>query len=318
MTADKKALGQFFTRGNPFRFAPFRAWARAAGLPDARLLEPFAGANHIVATLRAGGLCGAVDSFDLAPAHTDVIARDCLADFPRGYSVTVTNPPWLARNSATRSGIAFPGAGDGDGEQHDDLYKYCLEACLEHCGYAALLMPASYLQSGLRFDRLHTYILLHEMHFNDTENPTCLALFTPRGAREISLYHDNARIGALSELKKHLPVAKTDRRARFNDPDGALGFVSFDNKRAPSIHFCRAGELSDYTVKHSSRFITRISGKFGNAREVDKLIARLNQSIDDFRYNTRDAFLTPFKGIRRDGAYRRRMKFEMARRFINA
>jgi len=318
MNADKKSLGQFFTRGNPFRFAPFRAWARAAGLPGARLLEPFAGANHIVSTLRAGGLCGAVDSFDLEPAHADVARRDCIADFPRGYRVTVTNPPWLARNSATRSGISFPGDGADAGDQHDDLYKYCLEACLAHCDYAALLMPASYLQTNLRFDRLHTYILLHEMHFNDTENPTCLALFTPHGARNINLYHDNTRIGDLAALAKHLPVAKTDRRARFNDPDGALGFVSFDNTRAPSIHFCRAGELSDYTVKHSSRFITRISGKFGNAREVDRLIARLNHAICDFRANTRDAFLTPFKGIRRDGAYRRRMKFKMARNFINA
>jgi len=308
----KKSLGQFFTRGNPFRFAPFRAWADAAGLPDARLLEPFAGANHIVSTLRAGGLCNAVDSFDIKPAHVDVARRDCLTNFPRGYKVTVTNPPWLARNSATRSGIAFPG------EPHDDLYKHCLELCLAHCEYAALLMPASYLQTNLRFDRLHTYILLHEMNFNDTENPACLALFTPHGARSINLYHDNTRIGSLPELEKHLPVAKTDRCARFNDPDGALGFVSFDNTRAPSIHFCRADELANYTVKHSSRFITRISGKFGNAREVDRLIARLNHAICDFRANTRDAFLTPFKGIRKDGVYRRRMKFKMARRFIDA
>lgn len=312
MTADKKALGQFFTRGNPFRFAPFRAWARAAGLPQSRLLEPFAGANHIVDTLRAGGLCGAVDSFDLAPAHADVVARDCLADFPRGYSVTVTNPPWLARNSATRSGIAFPG------DRHDDLYKHCLELCLAHCGYAALLMPASYLQTGLRFNRLHTYILLHEIHFNDTENPACLALFTPRGARAVALYHDNLRIGVLPELKKHLPVAKTDRHVRFNDPDGALGFVSFDNTKAPSIQFCHADALDGYEIKHSSRFITRISGEFGGAREVKRLIARLNRAVDDFRCNTRDAFLTPFKGMRGDGAYRRRMQFSMARNFINA
>lgn len=308
----KKQLGQFFTRGNPFRFAPFRAWAKAAGLPRAKLLEPFAGANHIVTTLRAGGLCHAVDSFDIKPAHADVIKRDCLADFPRNYSVTVTNPPWLARNSATRSGIAFPG------DKYDDLYKYCLEACLTHCGYAALLMPASYLQTNLRFDRLHTYILLHEMNFNDTENPACLALFTPHGARNINLYHDNTRIGTLAELEKHLPVAKTDRRARFNDPDGALGFISFDNTKAPSIQFCRADELDGYEIKHSSRFITRISGEFGGARAVGKLVAELNHAVNKFRGDTRDVFLTPFKGIRRDGCYRRRMKFSLARSFINA
>jgi len=86
----------------------------------------------------------------------------------------------------------------------------------------------------------------------------------------------------------------------------------------PSIHFCNADELRDYEIKHSSRFITRISGAFGDAHEVKILIARLNRAIDDFRYHTRDVFLTPFKGIRGDGAYRRRMKFSMARRFINA
>jgi len=311
----KKQLGQFFTRGNPFRFAPFRAWARAAGLPRAKLLEPFAGANHIVQTLRENNLCNAVDSFDIDPAHGKVTRRDCLADFPTGYRVTVTNPPWLARNSATRSGMPYPNT------RHDDLYKYCLELCLRNCDFAALLMPASYLQTGLYFDRLQCYILLFDAHFNDTENPACLALFGPsklssRG--EINLYHDDAFIGTLAQMRAHLPHAKTDRRVRFNDPDGALGFVSFDNTKTASIQFCRADELDGYEIKHSSRFITRISGAFGGEREVKKLVVKLNDAVGKFRDDTRDVFLTPFKGIRRDGFYRRRMKFSLARSFVNA
>lgn len=312
MNAGKKALGQFFTRGNPFRFAPFREWARVAGLPRATLLEPFAGAGHIVQTLREGGVCDAVYSFDIAPAHEEVAMRDCLADFPAGYTVTVTNPPWLARNSAARNGLPYPA------RRHDDLYKYCLELCLQHCDFAALLMPASYLQSGLFFERLQTYILLHETNFNDTESPACLALFTPQWSTQVGIYYDNTRIGTLAYMQSYLPVEKTNRRARFNDPKGVLGFVSFDNTKTPSIHFCHAEELDGHEIKHSSRFITRISGEFGGAGEINKLISNLNRAVATFRSNTWDVFLTPFKGMRSDGQYRRRMKYALARSFINA
>jgi len=48
------------------------------------------------------------------------------------------------------------------------------------------------------------------------------------------------------------------------------------------------------------------------------MIKKLNKKISTFRESTNDIFLTPFKGIRKDGRYRRRMDFALARDFINA
>ena len=307
--SSKRARGRFYTAGNPFALAPFRDWAKRAGLPGQRVLEPFAGAGSLIKMLRELSLCGDFAAYDIEPAARGVRRRDTLADFPSGFDICVTNPPWLARNSATRRGLPYPGGA------HDDLYKRCLELCLAHCPRVAALVPASFLQSGLFQARLEHYILLHRILFDDTENPVCLALFGPEPTAAVHIHHDGEYVGDLQELARRLPVEKRARGLRFNDPDGALGFISFDDTRRPSIRFCGADEIQDHAIKTSSRFVTRIGGC---GRVTPAQIARLNRSIAAFRRDTADVFLTPFKGLRRDGQYRRRMEFTLARKFINA
>ena len=263
---DKRAHGQFYTRGNPFRLAPFQQWAKKAGLSDQCVLEPFAGANHIINTLREMDLCSAFRSYDITPGDPQVQQRDTIAEFPKGFQVCVTNPPWLARNSATRRGLPCPSQG------YDDLYKHSLDLCLRHCEYVAALVPASYLQSGLFQDRLESYLLLHDAIFDDTENPVCLCLFNPEKTQDISIYDGEKFLETYENLLEHLPEKKEDKRVRFNDPAGELGFISFDNTKEASIGFCAAAEIQEYAIKVSSRFITRISGDLGN---VSKLIERL-------------------------------------------
>lgn len=307
--SSKRANGQFYTLGNPFTLIPFKRWAQSAGLPDTCILEPFAGANNIIETLQSVNLCNSFRSYDLFPASRKVRKRNTILSFPKGFDVCVTNPPWLARNSATRRGLSYPDSA------YDDLYKHCLELCLKHCKYVAALIPASYLQSGLFRDRLKSYILLHSTLFTDTENPVCLSLFTGEYSERIDIYYDNTFVGTLNQLRGMLPDAQCDKKVRFNDPAGKLGFISFDNTKEPSIKFCCVNEIKDYPIKVSSRFITRISGDFDN---ITTLIKKLNKNIQKFRNDTKDIFLTPFKGMREDGQYRRRMEFSLARRFINA
>ena len=306
----KRTRGRFYTRGNPFALRPFANWARAVQLQDARILEPFAGANDIIRALQDLDLCRDFLSCDIAPASPEVQERDTLHSFPEGFDVCVTNPPWLARNSATRRGLRYPDTA------HDDLYKHCLELCLAHCAHVAAIAPASYLHSGLFRERLASYILLHDAGmFDDTENPVCLALFGDAPRRETQVFYDNECIGVLDALERCAPVPHCDRQVRFNDPDGALGLIAFDDTKRPSIRFCKAEEIDRREIKVSSRFRTRISGEFD---VTNAFIRRLNGTVDDFRERTQDLFLTPFKGIRNDGRYRRRMDFRMARKIINA
>ena len=305
----KRGRGQYFTVKNPFDTDIFKIWAMKAGLPNKRILEPFAGANHIIESLQSLGLCDEYVSYDISPAHKDVEFRDTIEAFPTEFNVCVSNPPWLARNSATRRGLPYPT------DRYDNLYKLCLELCLTYCEYVAVLLPASFLQSELFRDRLNSYILLHDLIFDETENPVCLVLFSAKKSREVNIYCDDQFIGALDELEKKMPSSEKKRNVKFNDPAGQLGFISFDNTRERSIRFCDVNEIQDYEIKASSRFITRISGDFEN---VSKLIAELNDMIRIFRDETSDILLTPFKGMRDDGKYRRRMFFSQARKFIDA
>lgn len=306
----KRSKGQYYTLGNPFSLDPFMKWANKIGLSKHRILEPFAGANYIIKSLQSLEICRNFDSFDISPAAREVTCRDTIKSFPEGYRVCVTNPPWLAKNSATRRKLPFPLT------PYDDLYKHCLSLCLQHCDYVAALVPASFLHSNLFRDRLSRYILLHnESTFNDTENPVCLALFGKEASYETSIYYDNSFIGNLRSLEKHIPALHSGSAIKFNDPHGNLGLVTFDNSVEPTIRFCDVEELGQYPVKVSSRFFVRIGCNIGN---IPSAVTKLNDSVARFRSETCDLFLTPFKGLRRDGFYRRRMSFEMARRFISA
>ncbi len=302
---NKRADGRYYTRGDPFSHAAFCEWARVAGLPQAKVLEPFAGANNLIKTLRAAGLCETFAAFDILPGDKSVKRRDTLADFPRGFNVCITNPPWLARNSATRRGLPYPQT------RYDDLYKHCLAECLAHCGYVAALVPESFIRGGLFTPRLSAFVSLNNGMFADTEHPVGLALFVPRALNTI-LYCGATKIGELRRLREYCPPASRDGGGvSFNSPDGNLGLIALDNNFCASIRFCEAAELDGYEVRQSCRAITkiRVPGR--------PQIGAYNRFINSFRKNTMDVFLTAYRGLRKDGFYRRRLDYALARDIIS-
>ena len=309
-TSAKRADGRYFTRRNLFDTPCFRAWAAAAELPQATLIEPFAGRGDLIDMLSELGLCENFRAYDINPAAQRVTRHDSLADFPQG-GVVVTNPPWLARNSATRRGLPFPET------IHDDLYKHCLQTCLDNAGHVAAIIPASFLSAGVFRSRLRAVDMANMPVFQDTENPACLALFAPGESGDVAIYEGGNFVGELSVLERRLPRPKRDIPMRFNAPEGALGFVAFDNTRAESIRFCRGEALRKHRIGATSRMITRIDLQFNC--DLDSLIRKLNRRIQQFRRDTADVFLTPFKGLRKDAPrLRRRMEFRLARKFVAA
>ena len=306
---EKRARGRYFTAANLFDTPHFHAWAADAGLPHEVLLEPFAGGGDLLTMLSDLRLRGDFYACDLFPAAPGIVWRDSLADFPRGFSVVVTNPPWLARNSATRRGLPFPQT------RFDDLYKHCVDLCLRNANYVAAIIPASFLSSGLFRCRLRAVDVAGGAVFRDTENPVCLALFGPQSDGAIAIYQGGVFVDELSELERHLPMPSSRRPLRFNDPEGDLGLIAIDNTRGPSIRFCEGRELADYRVGGNSRMITRIATALPGG--VLRFVDLANRLLDDFRENTADVFLTPFKGLRKDGKYRRRLDFALARDFID-
>ena len=229
---EKRASGRYYTRGNPFLLKPFQTWAKVSNLAQQITLEPFAGAKDIPQLIDAANLrCRDWSLFDIEPGAAGVVQRDTLADFPKGFNVCITNPPWLARNSATRRGLPFPEA-----TRYDDLYKYALEQCLAHCGWVAAIIPEAFIRSGLFLKQLHDFISLvpqtqgpaeqengkrdTSYMFEDTEHPVGLALFTPDATSDVRVWRNNQLLGGINELRRHLPQPSSNRSIVFNDPSG--------------------------------------------------------------------------------------------------
>lgn len=295
----------YTTLFNPFSYNAFTHWIATHNLTDETVLEPFAGCNNIIHMLQGLGLAKTFQSYDLCPQSREVQQRDTLTDYPQGYKVCITNPPWLYKSSAHRRGLNFPDT------PYNDLYKLSLSIALEHTEYVGALLPASFIQSKIFHDRLERIIFLNRPLFTHTESPVCLALFTGKKTKDFEVYDDDSPIGTYTNLQKYLPPT-SKLGIRFNIPDGELGFIAIDNHREPSISFCYGDELSAYKIRQSSRSITRIGG----VRTTASLIQALNTYIASLREKTRDIFLTTFKGLRKDGKYRRRMDYQLTRDII--
>ena len=307
----KKQHGQFFTTGNPFRHPAFTLWA--THFPsDSVILEPYAGANGLIAMLREVGLAKRYSSFDIAPAEATVVLRDVIKDFPKDYKVCVTNPPYLAKNSATRSQTPIPPL-----EGYDNLWKLATVRCLENCDYVAAIIPESFITSGLFTDRLESVISLNFKMFEDTDQPVCLALWGPEKSSSYLIYKGDKSLGTNLSLEKKvnklLPKVEPIKTS-FNDVAGKIGLKAIDNTLSPSIQFIPSNEIATKEIKVSSRHRTRIA--IDSKIPADKIIARANLLLNEYRVITSDVFLTSFRGIREDGSFRRRLDWASAKRIL--
>ena len=308
----KRELGAYYTElFNPFASSVFREWVEDNDIKNKKVLEPFAGNNSIIHFLQEVGMASKYKSYDVSPSAKSVERRNTLNDYPQGFDLCVTNPPWFYRSSAKRRQAKFPDT------EYDNIYKLSLDLALQHNKFIAMLLPASFVacKEERFFDRLDKVILLNRPLFSDTENPVCLALFGKESRRNPIFYDDEVMIGDYKTLLGHMPSSPgtAELNIKFNVPAGELGLIAIDNNKEASIRFCKGEDLNDYEIKHSSRSITRISGDF----KLNKsFLEMLNAQLAEMRKKTADVFLTPFKGLREDGKYRRRMNYSIARELI--
>jgi hypothetical protein len=302
----KRTNGQYFTELNPFNHKGFKEWADECNIKNQNILEPFAGSNNLIEMLKQLGFCTSFTSYDLEPKSNNVKKRDTLESFPQNFNVCITNPPYLAQNSAKRRGL------NSFETNYDDIYKFALSKCLLHCKYVGAIIPASFLNTKLFRDRLSHYILLTDKMFRDTEHPVCLALFSP-ASQDVKIYESQNYLGCLSDFENKMPSRGKSKELQFNNKTGKLGLFAIDNTVNSSIKFCNGEDINPEKITVSSRSITRILID----ADINKLISKLNERLESFREETFDLFLTPFKGLRKDGRYRRRLDFTLARAIIN-
>lgn len=298
--------GRYYTQTNVFECPAFKQWLEAIpNISETTILEPFAGDCAIPMMLSSYKWA----CYDIEPRKGDfkIVKRDTIKKFPSGFKVCITNPPYLAKNSATRRGLNYPEC------DYDNLYKHCLKLMLDSCQYVAAIIPDSFIQSGLFTDRLYGVISIPEKVFADTDYPVCLALFTPDISEDFNIWCGDSFNGTYQELSKYSLEEYNDSRWVFNDADGCIGVVCADGKNS-KIRFVK-GESIDTEVKGSSRFLVRVSGLPDNI-DIDDFILKCNSTLEQYRYNTKNVFLNSFKGLRYDGTYRKRIPFTVVRSIL--
>lgn len=310
----KRLLGQYFTTGNPFMHPAFERWWHESGAGS--VLEPFAGADNLPALLAEAGFDADFTSYDIEPGAPTVTARDTLADFPRGHDVIVTNPPYLARHFARRKGLAVDHLPWG---QFDNLWKVAIDQCLQHAPYVAAILPDSFVTSGLFRPRLRAVVSLTDRTmFQDTETPTCLALWGPDERDDFEIWCAERRLGTYNALTRQIPHATASgERLTFNTVEGQIGLRAIDNTHGPSIAFCPAGAIAEDRVRRTGRLVTRITVTGLAPDAVPDVIREANDRLKAYREATADVLLTAFKGVRKDGMFRRRLDFDTARALLS-
>lgn len=317
--------GQYFTLNNAFTSPAFATWLDLVRqhVPAPRvILEPFAGAGNIPLHLSASTPDFTWACYDIDPSPfpvfpgAKIIQRDVLVAFPAGYQVAITNPPYLARNSARRRHLSFPWS-----SPFGDLYQIALAQMLAHCSFVAAIIPESFITQNLFFDRLSAVVSLKDRLFADTECPVCLVLFVPATLKanpvDFSVWDGSTQLGNFLALSTLLPDPVANEKWVFNDPHGPIGLLACDNQRNASIRFALASSsgISSAEIKVSSRARTRIGNPTGFSSAL--LVASANQLLNVWRSDSHDILLTPFKGLRQDGSWRRRLDFATARRLLN-
>ena len=312
---DKRELGQYYTQSNPFGHQLFYEWLNLVP-KDRPFLEPFAGSNNIPKMIKDLGYDFKWVCYDINPPKDNafpdapVCERDTLDCFPIGYHVIVTNPPYLGKSSARRRHIDYKW-------DEDDLYKVCLSIMLKNCPYVAAIIPESFVTAGIHTDKLFGIISLGHKMFDDTDCPVCLALFTPDGTENIKMYSDETYLGLFHELKNtEITGATSEVKWVFNDKNGNIGVKTVDSNDGPDCKFFNGELISPDDIKISSRAFTRISG-LPDGTDLDTFLANCNNTLKEYRQTTKDVMMTSFKGLRKDGLYRRRLDFKTVRHILD-
>lgn len=229
----KKEFGQFYTQQNIFELKPFKEWF--LNIPENKrkvVLELFAGSNGLIDMLSNTGMIQEFKSYDIEPRRYDVIKRDTIKRFPNGYYTVITNPPFLAKNAATRKGLDYQLS---EMDDFNDLYLKALDTCLKGAEYVAIIIPESFIVSPLLKYRLKAVISLNIKNlFKDTEQPVCLALFNPEEQKDFSVYRNDEYIGEFNEIKK-----KTFKWLNKNVPEANSFKKDVENTKSEKAIFKR-------------------------------------------------------------------------------
>ena len=322
MNNQKQNLGQFNTKSGVWLRPHVAQFIKGSGCRT--VVDPYAG---------GGDLLSAVNDYFTWYIGYDIDPElawewnDGLSAIPyHDGAMVVTNPPYLAKNSATRNCLdSYDYFKMDDNDQYEDLYQIALEKVLSQYKKAVFIIPETYFQTDFFKNHLDSYTIIEENPFEDTDCPVCVATFDVSNdfyriaGNNYKIYKNDSylfdRFGLIDILYK-FNSTRLNAPITFNDPNGNLGLRGVDGVLPyDSIHFCQPYDLQyKRDIKESSRSITIINVE---GVEVDStFLDAVNFYLRKLRRDTHDVVLSPFKGNNKLGQRRRRLDYKWARKII--
>jgi len=290
----KQLLGQFYTTSDPFNGSDAFSFWDELRPKKTKVLEPFAGAGLLYSYINAEW-----EGYDIEPKLDSVIQRDTIKDFPTGYDVCITNPPYLAKTTISRKKLNVA-------IKYQDLYLDCLELMLKNCQYVAAIIPSTFHNTGLFHDRLIAWDKLDKEVFSDTDVPVGVAYFTPK-AEKTFLYVNG------EQIKENAPT-NVKSNLSFNVGHGNYVLCAIDSTKGRSI--CIHDDVKNF---NREKYLKHTSRNYSLFYSPDKLdLDRINSFINEWRDETRDFYLTSFKSTMTNGIYRKRMNFNILKWIISS
>lgn len=315
--ADKIKLGQFFTSKSIWLKNQVELFILNSGCGVA--YDPFAGAGDLLKVAQDLGFKNRIGLDIDGTLNWEI--NDSLLNIPHiENAIIITNPPYLAKQSASRKKIDL--SQYFNNSIYDDVYLIALDKMLKAQKNVVAIIPESFINSNYRQKNLLSSItVLEENPFQDTENPVCVACFDSKykGYDKIKIYKNSEYINTLQNIFNLRIEPTKSVKICFNDLNGWLGLRAIDSTNDITVINFNYRERFKYdweaNIKVSSRHMTLINI---DVKEKDRqlFIDLCNEQIEQFRKESADILLTPFKGNTKSGKRRRRLDFRLARAIL--
>lgn len=302
-TTQKTNLGQFFTVSTNWLYPQVIRFIK-----NRKILDPYAGDGNIFQSLVSIGI-NDFRGMDIDKSKLWNV-NDSLKNIPKTDRMIITNPPYLAKNSANRKNLGTYKYFKGN--TYSDIYQIALERMLESHNDIVAIVPETFINHPICEGRLKCITVVEDELFNDTDCPVCVVCYTEKHTQSTKIYKGDKYCCTLKQLKKHTKTPTNDINIKFNIKSGNIGLRAIDGTGDNDICFCDPSDL-DYPVDKigtSSRAITII--KVDNGDIIDEC----NRILKEYRNDTYDMLLSPFKGNKKNGTRRRRLDFKTARAII--
>lgn len=314
----KTARGQFNTTSAAWLYPQIRQFLTASLHLNNSALDPFAGEGDLlnaVRSFRPATITAGLDIDAGLVAKRGWVQNDSLLGIPNPTgAVIVTNPPYLAKQSAKRKGV------QADVwhyyRDHTDLYQEALAQCLKAARFVCAIVPETVVNSGFDLRSCRSLSVVLEPIFDDTEHPVVVACFDREWVGGPEVFHGPQHSAPLSELLQHRAQPSGAAKLRFNVVGGQIGLRAVDlSDPSKPIEFMPAAQLGygNAGIKVSSRVMTYIHVDGLPEDRVADVCRRANTILREARQLSHDAILSPFMGNNSAGSRRRRLDYDLAR-----